>query len=449
MSRHAGSPAATPAPRSGVTAAASCDCAGRRRLRRAPPTRQAGHRPPPRRVAGPPGDPSACRGLRPPGLGRRGHRHPTARSPRRPSAAAAPACRRQRRGRRCCWRCGLAAGQRRVHASHRTAATAPVVTTPDGRCAGAARPPTRVHPERPSVCVAVDAHSTSAATGSTRSSARATRSGPSPRPTCRTRPAPRRSRPLAPRSTRSTATVDRRRPRPRSTPASSSGCHASPSDRLSGAGMITAVRRASSRSASRCRSPSSRARSPSTWSRACDAAAGRRVVPMRRGTEARAWSAWARAVRPGRGRDRRRRPAGQPAAALDHAGGLRRPRAAPLLVARGRRRAARRRAGCSRCAPQVRSVHASLRRADDVVEVSVHVALRPALPGASPPGSSSATAAGVVHRAPASSRRAQPLTRAVRPVGPPGAPWHCLYFLPEPQGHSALRPTPANGRRRW
>ena len=27
------------------------------------------------------------------------------------------------------------------------------------------------------------------------------------------------------------------------------------------------------------------------------------------------------------------------------------------------------------------------------------------------------------------------LIRAVRPVGPPGAPWHLLYFLPEPQGH--------------
>ena len=35
--------------------------------------------------------------------------------------------------------------------------------------------------------------------------------------------------------------------------------------------------------------------------------------------------------------------------------------------------------------------------------------------------------------------------RAVRPVGPPGAPWQRLYFLPEPQGHSALRPTSANG----
>ena len=39
--------------------------------------------------------------------------------------------------------------------------------------------------------------------------------------------------------------------------------------------------------------------------------------------------------------------------------------------------------------------------------------------------------------------RAQPLARAVSPVGPPGAPWHFLYFLPEPQGHSALRLTPA------
>ena len=27
------------------------------------------------------------------------------------------------------------------------------------------------------------------------------------------------------------------------------------------------------------------------------------------------------------------------------------------------------------------------------------------------------------------------------PVGPPGAPWHFLYFLPDPQGQSALRPT--------
>ena len=34
--------------------------------------------------------------------------------------------------------------------------------------------------------------------------------------------------------------------------------------------------------------------------------------------------------------------------------------------------------------------------------------------------------------------------RAVRPVGPPGAPWHRLYFLPEPHGHSSLRPISAN-----
>ena len=32
---------------------------------------------------------------------------------------------------------------------------------------------------------------------------------------------------------------------------------------------------------------------------------------------------------------------------------------------------------------------------------------------------------------------------AVRSWGPPGAPWHFLYFLPEPQGHSALRLAPA------
>ena len=36
------------------------------------------------------------------------------------------------------------------------------------------------------------------------------------------------------------------------------------------------------------------------------------------------------------------------------------------------------------------------------------------------------------------------LTRAVSPVGPPGAPWQRLYFLPDPQGHSWLRPTSAN-----
>ena len=29
------------------------------------------------------------------------------------------------------------------------------------------------------------------------------------------------------------------------------------------------------------------------------------------------------------------------------------------------------------------------------------------------------------------------------PVGPPGRPWHCLNFLPDPQGHLSLRPTPA------
>ena len=40
-------------------------------------------------------------------------------------------------------------------------------------------------------------------------------------------------------------------------------------------------------------------------------------------------------------------------------------------------------------------------------------------------------------------RAAQPLARAVRPVGPPGAPWHFLNFLPEPQGHASFRPAVA------
>src|SRR3954468_2356769 len=38
-----------------------------------------------------------------------------------------------------------------------------------------------------------------------------------------------------------------------------------------------------------------------------------------------------------------------------------------------------------------------------------------------------------------------PAARAVSPVGPPGRPWHILYFFPEPHGHCALRPTLANG----
>ena len=38
-----------------------------------------------------------------------------------------------------------------------------------------------------------------------------------------------------------------------------------------------------------------------------------------------------------------------------------------------------------------------------------------------------------------------PAGRAVSPVGPPARPWHILYFLPDPQGHCALRPTLANG----
>ena len=40
------------------------------------------------------------------------------------------------------------------------------------------------------------------------------------------------------------------------------------------------------------------------------------------------------------------------------------------------------------------------------------------------------------------------LTRAVRPVGPPGAPWHFLNFLPEPQGHRRCGPRRRTGRRR-
>ena len=35
------------------------------------------------------------------------------------------------------------------------------------------------------------------------------------------------------------------------------------------------------------------------------------------------------------------------------------------------------------------------------------------------------------------------------PVGPPGAPWQRLYFLPDPHGHRLLRPTSRTGRRSW
>ena len=53
--------------------------------------------------------------------------------------------------------------------------------------------------------------------------------------------------------------------------------------------------------------------------------------------------------------------------------------------------------------------------------------------------------AALVLHGPRSSAESQPAGRAFRSVGPPGAPWHFLYFLPEPQGHRSLRPAVANG----
>src|SRR3954470_6067916 len=75
-------------------------------------------------------------------------------------------------------------------------------------------------------------------------------------------------------------------------------------------------------------------------------------------------------------------------------------------------------------------------------------------PARSPPASRSTTPTGAAWpcssaegpglRARPGAGGPQPLTRVVSPVGPPGAPWHFLYFFPDPQGHNALRPTPAN-----
>ena len=188
------------------------------------------------------------------------------------------------------------------------------------------------------------------------------------------------------------------------------------------------------------------------------------------------------ALRAGRGRDRRRRPAGLPAAALVHPRGVRRPRP-PRPAGRPRRRAPARAgpgaagapAGGRRAhllpvppaSPRSASTCATARRSRALAArfellrrpLAVH---RPRVCLTAPAGAVQA-----LSRVLRTSRTAvecpmprgasgpvapelpgQPLTRAVSPVGPPGAPWHCLYFLPEPQGQRRCGRPRRTGRRR-
>ena len=149
-------------------------------------------------------------------------------------------------------------------------------------------------------------------------------------------------------------------------------------------------------------------------------------------------------VRQRRRRGDRRRPGSEPAAPVDHRAGLRRP-AAP----RGTARRARRRAtgGCGACAARCAACTCSARRPRP--PRSACTCVTASARERSQRGSSSWTAVGA---APPSSSgesttdfASQPPGRAVRLVGPPGAPWQRLYFLPEPHGHSALRLIPAYG----
>ena len=234
--------------------------------------------------------------------------------------------------------------------------------------------------------------------------------------------------------------------------------------------------RRSSRSGRRSRSPASRAPSPSTCSPRHDPPPLPRPPGRPRRADVIPIDQRRRAARSSSGRAATPRPpsrssaatarspsccAGRPATSTPTCSAGRCWSPAPAGTAPGR-------AGSSRCARRS-SACTPASSSRDVAEVSVHVRYgraparsRPAFElagrwqcvrSSSPTGVAGAsrltgsTEAPPARRVPTVGAPAsgQPLMRAVSPVGPPGAPWHCLYFLPEPQGHSALRPTPAYG----